>query len=489
MLLCQLGRNLEAKTEHMKVVRLDPTHQCNLNALGLLLAATGHRKAALMSLAEAVKRHPESVISRINFGGVLLEERDDASAAAAREQFEAGLRIDPNMPQAHAGMYYALTWFGETEMAKRHQRLGFDRKIFFTNLYRGDVPPVPVLLLVSSAGGNTPIEKLIDDTVFQTHVVVTDFYDLSNPLPAHNLVINGIGDVDVSREALVAAESLLAHTLAPVLNPPSAVMATGRCENAVRLREIPGVVAPATRMFPYAELAVPNGYNVLLRDGFKFPLLLRAPGFHMGEFFVKADSPDQLPAALAQLPGAGRPEAELLAIEYMDARGDDGYCRKYRVMMIDGQLYPVHLAISPHWKIHYFSSDMADQSDHRVEEEKFLADMPGVLGPKTMESLRMLQSALGLDYGGVDFAVGPNGEILLFEANATMVVQHPDEDELWDYRRSAVDRIHEAVRHMFMKCAGILSDQSATRKAPSPGSTPASFAPTTLRFVPWGKVV
>lgn len=484
MLLCQLGRNLEARTEHMKVVSLDPTHQRNLNALGLLLAATGHRKAALISLAEAVKHHPGSVISRVNFGGVLLEERDDASAAAAREQFEAGLRIDPNMPQAHAGMYYALTRLGETEVAKHHQRLGFDRKNFFTNVYRGDVPPVPVLLLVSSAGGNTPVEKLVDDTVFQTYVVVTDFYDLSNPLPAHNLVINGIGDVDVSREALVAAKSLISHTSAAVLNPPMAVMATSRCENAVRLREIPGVVAPATRMFLYAELAAPHGHNVLLRDGFTFPLLLRTPGFHMGEFFVKVDSAEDLPAALSQLPGAGRAEAELLAIEYLDARGDDGYCRKYRVMMIDGQLYPLHLAISAHWKIHYFSSDMADQPDHRTEEERFLSDMPGVLGSKSMESLTMLQASLTLDYGGIDFSLGLNGEILFFEANATMVVQHPDEDELWDYRRSAVDRIHAAVHQMFMRRAGILSDRSAERKAPSLGSPLATFAPTTLRDPP-----
>ncbi len=465
MLLCQLGRKLEARTEHLKVVSLDATHRRNLNALGLLLAATGHLKAALISLAQAVKHHPESADSRVNFGGVLLQERDAASAEAAREQFEAALRIDPKMPQAHAGMYYALSRLGEEEAAKHHQRLGFDRKNFFTNVYRGDAPPVPVLLLVSSAGGNTPIEKLVDDAVFQTYVVVTDFYDLSNPLPAHDLVINGIGDVDVSRQALVAAESLIALSQTPVVNAPTAVMATSRCENAVRLRGIPGVITPATRIFPCAELAAADGHKALLRSGFTFPLLLRAPGFHMGEFFVKVDSPEDLAAALAQLPGEGRSETQLLAIEYLDARGADGYCRKYRVMMVDGELYPLHLAISPHWKIHYFSSDMADKPDHREEEARFLADMRGVLSAKAMESLRTLQTLLGLDYAGIDFGVGPNGDILFFEANATMVVQHPDKDEIWDYRRSAVDRIHAAVHQMLMGRAGVPSGQNAKRKS------------------------
>lgn len=461
MLLCQLGQKLEARSEHLKVVALDPTHRRNLNALGLLLAVSGDRKAALICLAQAVKHHPESAPSRVNFGGVLLEERDTAADALAREQFEAALRIDPNMSQAHAGMYYTLTRFGETEAAKHHQRLGFDRKNFFTNVYRGNTPPVPVLLLVSSAGGNTPIEKLVNDSVYQTYVVVTDFYDLSNPLPEHKLVINGIGDVDVSREALVAAESLLAHTSAPVLNAPKAVIATGRCENAKRLRDIPGVIAPLTQTFSYAELAASDGDQVLLRNGFKFPLLLRVPGFHMGELFVKVESPGELGTALAQLPGADRSDAEVLAIEYLDARGVDGYCRKYRAMMVDGELYPLHLAISPNWKIHYFSSDMADKPDHRAEEALFLADMPQVLGPKAMKALTKLQAVIGLDYGGIDFGLNLNGDVLLFEANATMVVEHPGPDEMWNYRRSAVDRIHNAVHQMISKGAGILTNRNA----------------------------
>jgi hypothetical protein len=37
---------------------------------------------------------------------------------------------------------------------------------------------------------------------------------------------------------------------------------------------------------------------------------------------------------------------------------------------------------------------------------------------------------------------------LLFEANATMVVNPPDGDERWAYRRAAVTTILDAVRTM-----------------------------------------
>ena len=452
-LLAQMGRNLEARTDYLRVVELEPSHLPNLLGLGKLLVSTGKRKAAEMVYAEAVKFHPQDIVCRVNLGSVLLE---GDKPALARMHYEEALRIDPELPQAHGGMYYALMQLGEPEAAKMHQRKSFGKKSLFVNPYRGTSQPVPVVLLVSSTGGGTPIEKLIDDHIFETHVVVADFYDKKKPLPAHKLVVNGIGDSEVAAEALDAAELMLASTSAPVLNAPAAVRATGRCENAERLGQLPGVIAPKTSIFPRSLLASPDGPGALARSGFTFPLLLRVPGFHMGMHFVKVDSPAALTSAVAELPGHGRPEAEVLAIEYLDARGADGCARKYRVMMVGRELYPLHLAISEDWKIHYFSADMADRPDHRAEEARFLADMPGELGSKAMTALLRIQEALSLDYGGIDFALNQRGEVLLFEANATMVVEQPCEDTLWDYRRAAVERIHQAVRNLLMKSAGAL---------------------------------
>src|ERR1700733_8537606 len=48
-----------------------------------------------------------------------------------------------------------------------------------------------------------------------------------------------------------------------------------------------------------------------------------------------------------------------------------------------------------------------------------------------------------------------SGAILLFEANATMVVEQPDGDPCWDYRRAAVERIHAAVRDLLLTRAGL----------------------------------
>ena len=127
--------------------------------------------------------------------------------------------------------------------------------------------------------------------------------------------------------------------------------------------------------------------------------------------------------------------------------------RKYRVMFVDGVIYPLHLAISHDWKVHYFSSAMSQNPLFREEERRFLEDMPTALGTTAMAALRRICAALDLEYAGVDFAVASDGSILLFEANATMVVFPPSLDEMWDYRRRAIDNVLEAARRMLLKRA------------------------------------
>jgi glutathione synthase/RimK-type ligase-like ATP-grasp enzyme len=319
---------------------------------------------------------------------------------------------------------------------------------------------VNLLQLVSSGGGNIPTAAFLDDRVFLTTVVVADHLDPSAGLPPHQLIFNAIGDADLCQPALQAAIRLIARTSAPVINDPHAVMQTGRIDNAKRLGAIKRVVTARTAALARDVLANADGAASLAAEGFTFPLLLRSPGYHTGRHFVLVETAADLPAAAAGLPGD-----ELLAIEYLDARGQGGSARKYRVMMIDGAIYPLHLAISRNWKVHYFTSDMAEESGHRSEEARFLNDMPSALGDKAMAALERIRDALGLDYAGVDFAISAGGDLLLFEANATMVIAPLSEDERWAYRRDAIGKILDAVAAMIMarSAAAKQRDQAQTK--------------------------
>jgi tetratricopeptide (TPR) repeat protein len=445
-LLGELGLIQDARDQYLQVLTMAPSHPTALNSLGTLLYGTGYRTAAHTAYAEAAARHPSDVTSLINLANILLDEGD---AAAARQQYAMALHLETANADAHQGMARALTELGDHQQAEIHRRLGYENNSLAVLPYRGRKQPVSLLLLVSAKGGNIPIRHILDDTTFKTFVLTTDYCNQRDPLPAHHVVFNSIGDADLAHKALLAAESVLVRTSAPVLNAPAAVLATGRADNSIRLRNIPLVVTPLTVVLPKQSLQAPDARRTLSLHGFHFPLLVRAPGFHTGRHFFKVDEPQHLDSSLAEIPGN-----QVTVIQYLDARGRDGKSRKYRVMMIDGRLYPLHVAISSHWKIHYFTAEMAERPDHRAEDEAFLEDMPSILGPPVMRALTAIQNTLGLDYAGIDFGLSQDGQLLLFEANATMVVMPPDPRQQWAYRKPAVDRIHRAVKKM-LTCQAI----------------------------------
>ncbi len=346
--------------------------------------------------------------------------------------------------------------------AAAHLARALDLRSFVTLPFRGSVPVARVLVLQSILAGNVLMHRFLNDRLFAVHVLLVEFWQPGTPLPEHDLVFNAIGDADVRQEALAQAERILQHTSAPLLNPPSAVLPTSRASNADRLRLLPGLRTANTARVNRSDLAADSLAEVLLRHRLSFPMLVRAPGFHMGQNCLLVHEEAQLHEALEQLPGD-----ELLLMEYLDARSPDGCWRKYRVLFLDGQLYPVHLAVSRHWKVHYFSAEMAGSAPHREEDAQFLAGMQAVLGLVGIATLDRLQRALGLDYGGVDFGLGADGRILLFEANANMAVIRPPGEAIWEYRRPAVERIYEAFHRMLLHrvCAPWPSDSATASGA------------------------
>lgn len=425
------GEYRAAQDCYVHLLREDPLHVEALVELGAVAQAGGYRSAARTVFRQVIALDPRRVVARLGLGGLAY---DDGDLAAAEGHYRSALAADPMQAVAHQGLARVLRARGDPA-AEAHFEAGFRGHAVVPQPYFGTAPGIPVLMPVSARGGNLHVKPWLDDRLYAVTAVYADYFDACTPLPPHVLVLNAIGDADLCDEALVAAERLVAGSRVPVLNRPDRVRKTTRAGNAAALAEVPDVVAPG--MLRLAQEAV--GQAACLG----FPLLLRAPGFHTGQFFVRVDRAEDLAAAAATLP-----TREVLAIAFLDARGADGLARKYRAMFIDGTLYPLHLAVSADWKVHYFSSAMAACAAHRAEEQRYLTDMEGVLGPRAMTALRAIQTRLGLTYAGIDFGLAPDGRLLLFEANATMIMAAPENDSIWDYRRPALEAALGACRRM-----------------------------------------
>jgi glutathione synthase/RimK-type ligase-like ATP-grasp enzyme len=437
--LFELGQKEKAKDVYLDILAEEPTHFDTLINLGSLVYSMGFRTAAQTAFAEAVKKHPNNPIGHVKLANAL---RENSELPEARKHYDIALQLDSNLSSAHQGIAYVFMETGEEDKATYHRELGFKNQSISVLPYRGNVPPISLLVLFSAVGGNIPLLHHLDDQIFLTTVLAVEYFDTSLPLPPHHLVFNAVGDADLCQTALRQVENILTLTTGPVINIPSAVRVTGRMDNAGRLSNIPGVITPKTETIKRERLSS----QFLSNSDFTFPLLIRRPGFHTGIYFSHIENEQNLNETIKNVPGE-----ELTVIEYLESRNAAGNWRKYRVMFIDGEIYPMHAAISHDWKVHYFTSDMTNNPENREEDAKFLEDMPNTIGLTAMRALKQIQQQLALDYAGIDFGLNDHGDVLLFEANATMVVNPPDRDSQWDYRREPIQRIQNAIRRMLMR--------------------------------------
>lgn len=438
--LVATDRKDEAYASYLQILNFSPNHCSALHDLGYLASRDGHHSAARKIYQQLVDCWPQDLIGRVNLGNILYEDGD---LSAALHHFEFVLKADDNSLDAHRGLGRILYDQGEHEAADQHWRQSFPEQAVTIQRYQGRGIATPLLLLGSARRGNIPTQYFLDERVFAVTVLYAEYYKPELPLPPHCLVFNAIGDADLCPAALAAAAEITARTHAPVINLPSRVSMTGRAAIANRLRALPGVRTPNIVMLARNDL--------INASGLTFPLLLRANGFHNGQHFVRVEKFEDLEAAAAELPGK-----TLLAIEYLSARGVDGMVRKYRVMCIGGVLYPLHLAISSNWKVHYLTADMATNPAHRTEEGRFLEDMPAVLGAAAVKALTAIGHTLGLDYVGFDFALGRDGSVLLFEANPVMAIKPPFSEPIWDYRRAPIERALNAAKHLMLARADLM---------------------------------
>jgi hypothetical protein len=434
ILLEALGRLGEAKDAYRDLIERDPAHAGAHNNLARILHREGAREPARALLEHLVDIAPQDAMGHANLGLVLFELEQFPEA---RAHLQSALQLEPDSAIAHLGMARMLAIEGNDAESLRHQRAALGTAALSIGTPLRENTPRLLLLTSEDQFGATSGEWLSDTTFSIATLIVERFHD-GLELPAHHAVFNTITDADRNAPALERARQIVARSNVPIVNHPDAVLATARTSLAERLRDLPDVVVPATRAFSRSEGVPDVGW----------PMLLRAPGFHSGQHFIRVERPEEIGQALAQLPGD-----ELLAIQTLPAQSADGLFRKYRMMIVDGELYPMHAAISSDWMVHFFSAGMTQHPERRAEDAAFLAAPESVLGTPALRALRAMSTRLELDYGGIDFGLDDRGRILVFEANATMTLPAPPSGEQWDYRRAPVARILEATRSMLLSRA------------------------------------
>ena len=435
----------EARELLMNTLRGQSTDHDVLLTFGRLLLRHRQSGAGLRVLTRALEYfpHDSQIHCLLGHGYMNCQEW-----SIARDHYRQALMDKPFMAVAELGLALALENLGED--GEMHRRRAFSRSPALHMDNPGEKSDRPtILVLASASGGNTPIDAVFCGWDWPQVVVEPRYFPLHKAaLPRHQLVFNAISDADKSQEGLEAAISLLKKTTCPVINAPGPLLATTRVAMAQRLRNIPGVRTPRIERVPKECFLAPNASRAFQDQDWEFPLLLRSPGYHTGQQFVRVLTAEELGKAAQALPGH-----ELYIMEHLPTRHQGQY-RKYRWILVDGQWFPLHRVVSSSWNVHGFSSDLAVNASYRQQEDRFFCNPELEMGKKAWQALQELAPLLPFDLGGIDCDVSEEGELLVFEANATMTMLAPHSDPIWDYRRPYYVALLGAIRAMMRRAIG-----------------------------------
>jgi glutathione synthase/RimK-type ligase-like ATP-grasp enzyme len=264
--------------------------------------------------------------------------------------------------------------------------------------------------------GNTDIFQLLNERVPNDRLQITANYFRYAGAPdlgPYHCVVNIVSDPDLNPQVLGNIRKILRGYRGKIINPPDAVMRTTREQVARRLTGVPGLIVPKAARFmgPKANVAA----IAIERAGLEFPVILRLAGTHTGKVIGLFETLEDLQKAVT----TKKPH---IATEFIDYRSLDGLYRKYRVFFIGERRIFRHLIGADDWNIHA-KARFAFMTHHPglIDEEQRILEQPdGVFPPSVAATLDVVRERIGLDFFGLDFGIAPDGQVVLFEANATM---------------------------------------------------------------------
>ncbi len=426
-----------------------PEHPALLFRIAHIEHARGRLDVAAGWYERALAAAPDCVPALCNLGTLHLLAGEGGAAMAC---YARALAIDPALDVANINMAGLLVGEGRLEEARAYAARVPRPQPLVVN--EAAVPRHTVLVLMSSNPGNVPLQHLLcarTNTVIRWNVdYATDAQEAD--LPPADVVFNAIGNADVMDESAARIRRLQARR--PVLNAPDSVARTRRDRLPALLAGIADVVVPKVLRLRRDEIAHGDLPARLLAQGLAPPLLLRPIVGHGGAGMIRVESAASLAGLAPGSAALGEADA-FYAIAMHDDPDADSYYRKYRMIFVDRKIYPYHLAISRHWLVHYFSADMLAAPWKRAQEQRFLEHPSSVLGPRAMAALAAIARRVDLDFAGIDFARLPDGRVLVFEANATMLVHLQETAEELAYKRAHVPAILAAFEAMLERRAAI----------------------------------
>jgi hypothetical protein len=356
-----------------------------------------------------------------------------------------------------AAAYVSLSLLYQLAGQKENGLACLDAGLHYARMYRQPAEGATLRLLVVCARGdlmtNTPIELLLEGLPIEiTRLYVDALGELPDSCPEHDVAVFAIGESDETRPALERLRGVSALWPLPMINEPLAILELSRDRLWRKLEGIPGLVVPPTaRLTGAALMGVALGQRALdqVLPGGDFPVIVRPVGSHAGHGLTKIDDT----AALAAHLGQAFAHTSYVS-RFVDYASADGRWRKYRVAFFGGRPFLAHMAVGDHWMVHYLNAGMAESAEKRAEEAAAMAHFDEDFAVRHAAAFAGLHERLSLDYFAIDCAELPDGQLLLFEADVSMIVHNLDPEDLYPYKKPQMMKLFAAFEALLRERAG-----------------------------------
>lgn len=294
---------------------------------------------------------------------------------------------------------------------------------------------------------NMPLDFLLEDSDIALDILyVAPHLPIPHSVPDHDVLFVAIGEADETLALLDQLGGAIKEWPRPVLNRAERIIGLSRDRAYKLLGELPGVVMPGTSRLSRQELVSIANETMPLQEYLfdaTFPIIVRPVGSHAGHGLEKIEHPAGLFKYLLTV----RQETFFIS-RFIDYSNTDGLFRKYRIVLIEGKPYAVHMGISAHWMIHYVNAGMAESSDKRAEEARFMAEFDTAFAQRHAIALQSIHEQIQLDYLVLDCAETRDGKLLLFEVDNSAVVHTMDPIDLYPYKQPQMRKVFDAFRAM-----------------------------------------
>jgi hypothetical protein len=243
-----------------------------------------------------------------------------------------------------------------------------------------------------------------------------------------DVVINNVTQAEqlLTGDNLRHAQDFVSRVAPQAINPPKAAATCTREMMPHALAGIEGLITPSVRRFR-CDLPRLDKLTEAIECNTSYPIIVRTVYEQEARNMVLVHSSAELAAAIRSLN-----RAQFYVIKYLGQPREHGYFRRIRAAFVAGSPIIIRADYAREWivrsRLYVDRQIYQDHPDLLAKANAIIVSPREELGDRALAALQAAGQRIPLDIFGMDFDVDDAGNVICFEANATMGLMKPAPD-------------------------------------------------------------